>query len=255
MTTSPTPDGTIDVFYVYSRKDKRLLDKLITHLSSLKRLGVIRDWHDLEITAGTDWRKQLDHHLNTAGVILLLVSSDFLASDYCYDIEMKRAVERHDKGEARVIPVLLRPVDAWHEAPFGKLQALPSGGKPVTTWGNKDEAFADVARGIREAVQALGARSPGLSAHEAQPADIPNTISGQPPTPFSRPGLLAALSRLDPSDFALLVASLEDAALHVTRDAPVPKKAAELVEWAVSQGGAGLNVVHQTARDLVPNFR
>jgi hypothetical protein len=94
--------------------------------------GVIHDWHDRKITAGSEWKGQIDQHLNTAGVILLLVSADFVNSDYCYDIEMKRALERHDKGEARVIPVILRPVGSWQDALFGKLQALPKDGKPVT---------------------------------------------------------------------------------------------------------------------------
>jgi hypothetical protein len=119
---------------------------------------VIREWYDREITAGTDWKGQLDQHLNSAGVILLLVSAAFLASDYCYDVEMTRALERHDQGEARVIPVLLRKVDGWQGAPFGKIQSLPTDGKPVTSWNDRDEAFADVARGIRQAVSQLGAQ-------------------------------------------------------------------------------------------------
>ncbi len=87
--------------------------QLRKHLSILKRQGVIREWYDREITAGTEWKGQIDHHLNSAGVILLLVSADFLASDYCYDVEITRPLERHDQGEARVIPVLLRPVEGW----------------------------------------------------------------------------------------------------------------------------------------------
>ena len=80
--------------------------------------------------------------------------SDFLASDYCYDVEVKRAMERHDAGEARVIPVILRPVD-WKGAPFGKLQALPRDARPVTEWPNRDQAFLDIAQGIRAAAEEL----------------------------------------------------------------------------------------------------
>ena len=137
---------------------KHAIKELRKHLSLLKRQGVIRDWYDREITAGTDWKGEIDGHLNSAGVILLLVSPDFVASDYCYEVEMKRAMERHEAKEARVIPVILRQVDAWHEAPFGKLQALPRDAKPVNRWADRDEAFADVARGIREAVRSLGGR-------------------------------------------------------------------------------------------------
>ena len=86
--------------------------------------------------AGHEWAGAIDEHLNSAAVILLLVSADFLASDYCYDVEMKRALEWHDAGDGRVVPVILRPVD-WRGAPFAKLQALPKDGKPVTSWPNQ----------------------------------------------------------------------------------------------------------------------
>ncbi len=157
---APTPPASIEVFYSYAHEDEELVKELRKHLSILKRQGVIRDWYDREITAGTDWKGQLDQHLNSSGVILLLVSADFLASKYCYDVEMRRALERHDQGEARVIPVLLRMVDGWQGAPFGKLQSLPTDGKPVTSWKICDEAFADVARGIRNAIGQLGVLQP-----------------------------------------------------------------------------------------------
>jgi len=103
---------------------------------------------------GSEWAGQIDEHLNSARIILLLVSADFLASDYCYDIEMKRAMERHEAGEARVIPIILRTCD-WTSAPFAKLQALPTDAKPVDSWPSADAAFTDIARAIRRVVQAL----------------------------------------------------------------------------------------------------
>src|SRR5262245_8761563 len=144
MAASPAPAGTTEVFFSYAHEDEPLLGELLKHLGILKRLGVIRDWHDRRITAGTEWKGQIDRHLESAGVVLLLVSPDFVASDYCWDIELKRALERHDEGTARVIPVLLRPVDNWRAAPFGKLQAAPTDGRPVTDWTNRDQAFAEV---------------------------------------------------------------------------------------------------------------
>jgi hypothetical protein len=116
----------------------------------LKRQGVISVWHDRRIGAGADWAGEISEHLESAQVILLLVSASFLASDYCYDVELKRALERHGRREARVIPVILQPVD-WHEAEFGHLQALPKDAKPVTAWKNRDEAFTNVSVGIRNA--------------------------------------------------------------------------------------------------------
>jgi hypothetical protein len=142
------------VFFSYSHKDEKLRDRLEDHLANLKRQGAITGWHDRKIGAGAEWAGEISEQLESARIILLLVSSSFLASDYCHDVEMKRALMRHERGEATVIPVILRPVD-WHEAEFGKLQALPKDAKPITKWNNRDEAFADVARGIRTAIQNL----------------------------------------------------------------------------------------------------
>jgi hypothetical protein len=146
----------IEVFFSYAHEDEDLRDELEKHLSILKRQGVITGWHDRRIGAGREWEGEIDAHLNAAQVILLLVSADFVASDYCWDIELKWAMERHEDGEARVIPVILRPVD-WEGAPFGKLEALPTDAKPVTIWPNQDEAFLDIAQGIRAAVEELAA--------------------------------------------------------------------------------------------------
>jgi hypothetical protein len=145
------PAGTIEVFLSYSHRDEQHRKSLIAHLAQLKNEGKIRDWHDRMIGAGTEWKGQIMGHLESAQIVLLLVSADFLASSFCYSIEMKRAVERHDVGEARVIPIILRSCD-WQTAPFGKLQALPKDAKAVTSWSNKDEALTNVAKGIRAAV-------------------------------------------------------------------------------------------------------
>lgn len=147
---------TIEVFFSYSHKDQGLRDQLETQLSLLKHEGLISSWHDRKIGAGEEWAGKIDEHLTTSRVILLLVSADFIASSYCYDIEMKRALERHNAGEALVIPIILRFCD-WHNAPFGKLQALPTDGKPIIgrDWHNLDEALYDVAKGIRKAIEKL----------------------------------------------------------------------------------------------------
>jgi len=154
MAETAKPGKAIEVFFSYSHKDEELRDQLSNHLSTLKRKQFITAWHDRRIGAGTEWASEIDERLDAADIILLLISSDFLASDYCYDVEVKRAMERHDAGEARVIPVILRPVD-WKGAPFGKLQALPRDARPVTEWPNRDQAFLDIAQGIRAAAEEL----------------------------------------------------------------------------------------------------
>jgi TIR domain len=120
----------LKLVYCYAREDRMLLEELDKHLRALKRQYEIVIWSDYEISPGMEWEKEIDARLNTANIILLLMSSDFMASDYCYGVEMKHALERHKRGEATVIPVILRPIE-WQDTPIGKLQALPKNGKPV----------------------------------------------------------------------------------------------------------------------------
>lgn len=162
---------SLEVFCAYSHKDELLRNELETHVSILKRRGIVSVWHDRRIMGGIEWAEKIDEHLNSADIILLLVSSDFIASDYCYDKEMTRAMERHELGEARVIPVMLRPCD-WDGAPFFKLQGLPTDMKPVTRWISQDEAFTNIAVGIRRVAEELRRTSPKPAAahHNARVA-------------------------------------------------------------------------------------
>lgn len=152
MTTLPTQ--AVEVFYSYAHKDEKLRNALEEHLSTLRRQGYISEWHDRQLVAGTGWAQEIDIHLRSASLILLLISPSFIASDYCYGIEMQLALERHQAGQARVIPIILRPTDL-KDTPFAALQFLPAHGKAITTWQNRDEAFLDVARGIRTAIENL----------------------------------------------------------------------------------------------------
>jgi hypothetical protein len=145
---------TVNIFYCYAHKDKDLRDALYTHLSTLRRKGLIREWYDGEILPGTEWNDAIADQMSRAEIILLLVSPDFIASDYCYEKEVGKALERHEAGVACVIPILLRPVD-WEETSFSKLQMLPIGAKAITLWPDRDEAFDNVARGVRKVVTAF----------------------------------------------------------------------------------------------------
>jgi hypothetical protein len=147
-------EARIEIFFSYAHEDEKLRNQLEKQLSLLKWQGLIASWHDREIAAGTEWVSEVNAHLNTASIILLLVSPDFLASHYCYSIEVKRAMERYEAGEARVFPIILRPV-YWKKTLFGRLQALPKNAKPVTQWQNRDEAFFDIAENIRKAAEEL----------------------------------------------------------------------------------------------------
>ncbi len=173
------PGNAIKIFISYAHKDEALREKLNTHLRSLEREGLIKPWHDRDITAGSEWAEEIDQNLDSADVILLLISADFIDSRYCYDLEMARAIERHEADEARVIPIILRACD-WTGSPFGRLNALPTGGRPVTSWDNEDEAFTDVARGIRRAIADLTGvpilPNAGQSRGSSEPIRIPQNL-------------------------------------------------------------------------------
>ncbi|MBV8673376.1 MAG: toll/interleukin-1 receptor domain-containing protein [Acidobacteriaceae bacterium] len=149
----------LKLFLSYSHRDEDLCEKFLVHLSQLKRDGLIEPWHDRRITAGSEWAGAIDDHLNSAHIIILLVSADFLASDYCNDIEMTRALERSRKGEAHVVAAILKPCD-WETSRFAKLQALPKGGKPVVDWPTPDHGFLDAVKGLRRLIAELSEPEP-----------------------------------------------------------------------------------------------
>lgn len=163
------------VFFSYSHKDEKLRDRLEVHLANLKRSGRIQAWHDRRIHPGDAFDDQIDVNLEQADIILLLVSPDFIGSRYCYEIEMTRAIERHEAGEARVIPVILNYCD-WKETPFAKLQALPKDAQPIVSWANLDEAFLNVIEGIK---RVLPAREAG---------EVPAPAPSRTPLPLAAPG-------------------------------------------------------------------
>lgn len=159
------------VFFSYSHEDEALRDRLEKALATMRRQGLIEAWHDRRLKVGDDFDKGVRSELERADVILLLVSPDFIASDYCNDVEMTRAIERHESGEARVIPVILRACD-WHPTPFGGLLAAPRDGKPITLWPDLDEAFLDVVKRIRAALP--------LPSADVGPAPAPSIASAPP---------------------------------------------------------------------------
>ena len=146
--------SALEVFCCYARQDEDILKDLKKHLMLLVRQNIISVWNDADISLGSDWEKEVHQHLNSAKIILLLVSSDFMDSNYCYSIEMMRAMERHEAGEAYVIPIISRPV-YWQTAPFGTLQALPKDAQPIkgSSWFSTDEALLWVVKGILSVVE------------------------------------------------------------------------------------------------------
>lgn len=137
---------TIEVFISYSKQDKELRDGLLAHLRPLEREGIII-WHDRQILPGTEWDEEIKTRLNAADIILLLISADFLATDYCTQVEIPEALRRHEAGEATVMPVILRSC-GWKYTPLTKIQAYPEKAKPVVSWAYVDEAYTNVVDGV-----------------------------------------------------------------------------------------------------------
>jgi TIR domain len=159
------------VFYSYSHHDRRMLERLYAHMVMLRREGLITEWYDGAIDAGSEWRDEIARELEAADVILLLVSADFLASEFCYEQEMLRAVERAHRGDALVIGVMMRAVAGWERSPFAEFQVVPQDGRPVSKWSNADDAYRHVVERIRSAIgERLEAGSRARSPAHRSPA-------------------------------------------------------------------------------------
>jgi tetratricopeptide (TPR) repeat protein len=211
----------IEVFCSYAPEDESSFQQLQKHLRVLTRQERIVLWHHRRITPGTDWSQAVDTQVNRAAVILLLISADFLNSDYCYGVEMKRALERQSMNEACVIPILVRPVD-WENAPFKHLSVLPTDAKPITLWRNREEAFKNIVQGIRfvlEDVQRLTfgtlpsawprlwnipyAPNPFFTGQEALLARLAEALKTGQPTALSQPQAISGLGGIGKTQIAV----------------------------------------------------
>ena len=159
MAPDAAPAPPVSLFYSYAHEDEALRDELRGHLKILERRGLLSSWHDREIKPGENWHSKIDEQLQMADLILLLVSKDFIESDYIFGNELTVAMQRHDAGLSTVVPIIVRAIDIDAEdreaLPFLRLQGLPVDMRPVTSWPNRDEAWTNVAKGLRATVKAL----------------------------------------------------------------------------------------------------
>ncbi len=165
---SSSSQAPLAVFCSYAHEDEAFLQRLHIHLATLKRQNLITTWYDRQILPGDNWSQEIDANLEQSSLILLLVSPDFIASKYCYDIEMKRALEREEAKEARVVPLLLRPCD-WQHTPLARLQFLPQDGKPLSQQPDQDQAWTDITAGLRRVLEDLQLL-PAITQRTDQPA-------------------------------------------------------------------------------------
>lgn len=166
--------GPVEIFCSYAHQDEPLRKEFESSVAVLLRQKEVQVWHDHQILPGDHWAGKIDERLNSADIILLFVSADFLASDYCYEKELRRALQREAQKEALVVPIIVRPCD-WSDAPFAHLQGIPAGAKAVTSWPNRDEAWTDVARSLKESVRMVLARKWELEMEQAAAADDETT--------------------------------------------------------------------------------
>jgi hypothetical protein len=183
MPRAPKP---ITIFYSYSHKDERYRDDLASSLALLKRQGLIREWYDRNLVAGERWEEAIYRELASADLILLLISRDLINSDFIWGQELKRAMDRDATGQARVIPIVVRPAD-WQASPLGALQALPKNAKPITLWQSRDSAWLDVARGIRAAIDDLQSGVKSKAARTVTPVTPIKDKRARPRTAGQKP--------------------------------------------------------------------
>ncbi len=205
MATAVQSPTSVELFYSYAHSDEPLCKELQKHLTALKRAGLICDWYDRKIEPGSEWAAKIQEAMERAGVILLLISADFLASQYISEVELPFALARHKSGRATVIPVLLRPVE-WRDMPFAMLQILPSQARPVTSWANQDEAFSDVAGRLRELLY-------GQRLHEVTLPPTPVTVSSVTQERVLDAAIASSVVVDEPTDLVTMVRTTESGGL------------------------------------------
>lgn len=150
------------IFISYAHKDELYKEELIEHMSGLRRAGIINEWNDRKIVAGQNWEEEISSSLTSSNIILFLISASFMNSDYCMGVEVKTALEMHERGEAQLIPIVIRAVD-WSDSEISKIQGLPKDARPISSWENADEAWLDVISGLKNHIQNFEPKTPAVT--------------------------------------------------------------------------------------------
>lgn len=147
-------DKKVRVFLSYSHVDEEFKNKLDIHFAPLKRSNKIETWNDRKLVPGTLFDDEIRKHLCEDEIIILLISADFISSDYCYEIEMMKALERMKNSDAIVIPIILRPC-LWKETPLKDIQALPKNGTPISKYPDADDAYLEIVQSVNNIVESF----------------------------------------------------------------------------------------------------
>lgn len=235
----------LEIFFSYTHADEAWQKKIEISLSTLKRQKLIKGWSDRNILGGSEWEKMINSHLQTAPIILLLISQDFINSDYCYSEELDQAIKLHETGRARVIPIILRPTDWTKDTPFARLQALPRDGKPISRWTDTDEALLEVAKGIRRVVEDIQKNSPVPPTNQQQsPSGTASFASQVDAVPLDTNALLERLSTCPPAIFDITTFYIKTPPGVLSSDnTSQVRRAIELINWATHADGPGLDAL------------
>ncbi|MEO1070256.1 MAG: toll/interleukin-1 receptor domain-containing protein [Cyanobacteria bacterium J06638_6] len=185
----------VSIFISYVKADETYLRELVSHLDPLQRNGLISSWYDGQLLPGEEMKPLIKANLERAEMILLLISKDFLNSDYSYEVELTQAIARHQAGTACVVPIILRPC-LWNQVAIGglrlsELQVLPQQAKPVSQWNSHDEAFTHV-------VEELLRKFEQLTAAQSQPTSRPSNPGAANPPPMSPQEAASVLPKFSP---------------------------------------------------------
>jgi len=261
ITYSPHSETTkpLSLFYSYAHEDESFRKSLEKHLSNLRRQGLIYEWHDRKIIAGQSWADEIDENIEKADVILLLISSDFIDSDYCHEVEMKRALERHKQGLAIVVPVLLRATDL-EGSPFVKLQGLPTDFKPIVKWKDQDEAYLDVVKGLRKLIKDMQEKPKSAELEKKElPVKELVVLASQSDSSFIRKvreEVKRILSTRRPAVLALRETLLKDQISNIVpEELLIPSKGAIDSEKAIRFWRKIVKDCLEKRRDLIPEIK
>lgn len=147
-------EGRLKCFVSYSHEDKKMCDKFLKYISCLERFIDTEHWYDGKITAGENIDDEIKKQLESSDVVFILISPSYIKSYYCYEKELKRAIERQKQGACKVVPVILRKYPSG-EYIFSKLKFVPTDGKPVADFKNQNDGFVDAFQGIKNLLEEL----------------------------------------------------------------------------------------------------
>ncbi len=166
----------VKVFISYAHKDEQFKDSLVEHMSGLVRANVVSEWNDRKIVPGQDWSDEISENLASSEIILFLISSSFMNSDYCMGVEVQKALSMHKEGRAQLIPIVIRAVD-WSDSELSKIQGLPKDAVPIASWGNEDEAWVNVIGGVKKHIQEFKPKSHPIKKAKAQGVQLTDKAS------------------------------------------------------------------------------